>query len=369
MGALDNVKKIIALDRGRMSGLLYALPEQVLAGWRIGRAARLEVPREITGIAVAGLGGSAIGGDLIRSYLADELAVPFIVNRSYTLPACIDSSFLCLASSYSGDTEETLCAYEEARRRGCMLVCLASGGELARRAEADRVPLVRLPSGLPPRAALGFSASIILGILCNLGLAGEKNDEVKETAALLAELREEYRIEVPPAANEAKRYAVELFHTIPVVYAAHDRLAAVAARWKGQLCENSKTLAFYNLFPELNHNEIVGWEFPESYLKKFSIVFLRDRDDHPQVRRRIEITRDILAPKVENVLEIWSRGQSNLARIFSLVYLGDHISFYLAVLNGVDPTPVKVIEFLKERLKKMKGEREEEIRAQAARGH
>lgn len=352
MSWLDDLEAIKKLDIGNMSQLLCTFPAQLEHAVRIGQTLTLSVSNQtIQDITVTGLGGSAIGSDLMRSYLSDELAIPFFTNRDYLLPNFVNETSLCIASSYSGDTEETLSAYDDAKARRARIVCITSGGLLKEKAERDGFPVIKIPSGFPPRAAVGFSSMSILYCLQALGLISDKAREVKETIRVLLTLRDAYQVESPLERNPAKQLALKLHDSIPLIYTASRRFDAVALRWKGQLAENAKRLAFFNVLPELNHNEIVGWESRNPLLNSIAVVLLRDKDDHERVRIRMDITREIVEPKAKDTVEVWSQGDSLLARIFSLIYLGDYLSFYLAMLNRVDPTPVKMIDFLKRRLR------------------
>lgn len=350
MSILDDIDGWAKLDPGGMRSLLTDFPAQVQKASEAAASLSLPVPRRIDNIVIAGLGGSAIGGDVVRSVAGDLLRVPFVVSRDYRLPGFAGSSTLVIASSYSGNTEETLCAYQEAKRAGAMVVCVTSGGKLVELASNDGFPLVSIPPGLPPRAALGYSSMALLGCLCAVGLVAPMRAATEETVRLLYRLEQRYGIAVPESVNPAKQVARLLAGKIAAIYAASGVLEAAAVRWRGQLEENAKNLALHHLLPEMNHNELVGWDFPASLLRETVVVLLRDAEEHPQVCRRFEFTKEILAQKAGTLHEVWSEGESRLARIFSVIYLGDFTSLYLAALNGVDPTPVTVIESLKQRL-------------------
>jgi glucose/mannose-6-phosphate isomerase len=333
-----------------MRHLVQSFPTQVEEAIRAVQTLSLAVPSRIGNVIVYGMGGSAIAGDVIRAATMDLLRVPLIVCRDYHLPRFIDSSSLVFASSYSGNTEETIHAYEQARAAGASIVCLASGGKLASLAQSHGYPVIRLPAGLPPRAALGHSAVMLLGALSVLGLAPDMTEPLRETVGLLIRLAARYGIEVPEQSNLAKLISRSLRGRLVLIYASSGSLEPAAVRWRGQMEENAKNLAFHHLLPEMNHNELVGWQLPERALQQIGVVFLRDQSDHPQMQRRFDFTKEIVSRKTSVVHEVWSEGQSLLARIFSVIYLGDFVSLYLACLNSVDPTPVTVIETLKKRL-------------------
>ncbi len=350
MSVLDRPDRWAIIDPKSMRSLLESFPEQVGSAAARIRGLSLQTVREVRNLVISGMGGSAIGGDVARSALAGCLRVPLVVNRDYRLPAFVDSSSAVLACSYSGNTEETLSAYQDARRGRASMICIASGGRLAAAAKADGCPLVTLPGGLPPRAAFGYSCLAILGSIRALGLTDDLEPAIQETFTLMASLRERYSPTVPEAENLAKRIASTLHGRIVAVYGSNGGLDAAAARWRGQMEENAKNLAFHHALPEMNHNELVGWLHPGQQLQKVGVVLLRDKGDHSQVQRRFDLTREVLEKKAGVVHEIWSEGDSPLARIFSIVYLGDFVSLYFAYLNNVDPMPVEVIDSFKSKL-------------------
>jgi len=303
-----------------------------------------------TSIVVAGMGGSAIGGDLVRSFLAYELNVPFYVVRHYRLPAFVGPQTLVFASSYSGNTEETLSAFEEAKRKQAEVICITTGGKLA--FKATGLPIITIPSGYPPRAALGFSFVHLLLALGKMGLALDYTAAVLRLADFLEKEIKHWERDAVRGKNEAKKLAAQLYGKVPLIYAGTDFLEPAAVRWKGQVCENAKQLAFYNLFPEFNHNELVGFGLLKHLAGKLVAVFLQDKDDHPRVLVRMKVVEDIFKKKRVPVLKLASKGESVLERMFYLILLGDFVSYYLAILNGVNPKPVEVIDYLKGRLEK-----------------
>jgi len=342
---------IVRCDTLNMRKLLVEFPRQVEDAVALGRKAKLSlVSKRIRTIVVTGLGGSAIGGDLIRSYLAEELDIPFAVNRHYFLPEFVDKNSLVIVSSYSGNTEETIAAHEDAVKRKAQVLCISSNGRTEQLAKRYRHQVIRIPSGYPPRAALGYSFFPILGALLRLRLVPSKDREIKETIALLKKKSEMYS---SLSNNEAVEIATQLYKKIPLVYSSAEWFDSVNLRWRGQLCENAKVLAFGHVVPEMNHNELVGWKVLKEQMREMAVVFLGDEGIHPRVRLRMEIMKGIIAEYAGKIIDIHSEGASRLARMFSLIYLGDWVSFYLAVLNGVDPTPVQVIDYLKGELAKV----------------
>ncbi|HLF14455.1 MAG TPA: bifunctional phosphoglucose/phosphomannose isomerase [Bacteroidota bacterium] len=336
-------------DRSDMRALLTGFPHQVEDAVRIGREARLVgLKGKPSGIVVSGLGGSAIGGDLLRSYLWDQVDIPFLINRQYTLPHFAGPSTLVIISSYSGNTEETIASYHEAMKRKAQVVCFTSGGEIAALARKNKQALVLLPRGYPPRAALGYSFFPMMLALARYKIIPSQDAAIRETVALLKKLSVRYRL--TGQKNLALELARQLYNKLPVIYSSSERIDAVNLRWRGQIAENAKTLAFGHVFPEMNHNEIVGWKVLRRMMEEAAVVYLHDREDHPRVTLRMEIARGIIGEYASRIIDVKSEGKSRLARMFSLVHLGDWTSFYLAMLNGVDPTPVNVIDYLKRQL-------------------
>ncbi len=350
MSILDQPELWSAIDPQGMRSLIESFPCQFRTATAAAVRLSLPVLNREGPIVVAGLGGSAIGGDVVRSAIGNALIVPLIVSRDYGLPGFVDSSTLVFACSYSGNTEETLSAYQQARRMGAPIVCVTSGGRLEQMAHRDRIPLVKIPGGMPPRAALGYSCIALLGCLLALGLVTAIAEPFAETATLLDSLAVRYGGEAPMEHNAAKAIAESLHGKVIAVYAAAGLLEAAATRWRGQIEENAKNLALHHILPEMNHNEILGWECPQESLSQMGAIFLRDQGDDAKIQRRFDLTVDIVRRRAGVVHEIWSEGSSRLSRLFSIIYLGDFVSLYLALLNGVDPTRIDAIEHLKREL-------------------
>jgi glucose/mannose-6-phosphate isomerase len=294
------------------------------------------------------MGGSAIGGDLARSFLGERAPAPIMSCRDYALPRPIARDALVVASSYSGNTAETLAAYDAARAAGSAVVAVTSGGELARRCERDRVPYCVIPGGMPPRSAIGFSLLPMLQILRACGAAAFTDAEYDEA---LAVARERCTACAPARAdNPAAALARRLHGRTAFVYAAPSLLEGVARRWACQINENAKALAHFAFFPELNHNQIVGWETSRDLMANTVILSLEDREDHAQTRRHTDIGLSIMGPLAHHVERLETPGGGRLARMLAMMLLGDFASVYLAYLNGVDPTPVAKIDRLKKEL-------------------
>jgi glucose/mannose-6-phosphate isomerase len=340
-------------DPQGMYDKILGFPQQFREGWEIGKSADLPSIdiKSIKNIVVCGLGGSAIGGDLVRSFLTYKISVPFYVCRHYLIPEFVDQFTLCIISSYSGNTEETLAAYDEAKKRGALILAITSNGKLKQMATADGYKVITIPPGFPPRAALGYSFVPMLTALSRMGFFEDINSDIEAAIAFLEKNVESFAME--KANNPAMQAAEKIHGKIPLIYSGQDYIDAVAVRFKGQICENSKQLAFFNFFPEFNHNELVGWGLMESMKDKLYAVILKDSADHERVSLRMQIVARIIREKGVKVLEFESSGPNLLARIFSLVQFGDFTSLYLALLNKIDPTPVKVIDYLKGELEKL----------------
>lgn len=347
--SLANIKKF---DKSGMLNLLLEFPLQCKQAYDIAKVNQLLFKAEdFTKIVFAGLGGSAIGADAVRAYLYFESKVPISVCREYELPAYVDNSTLVFILSYSGNTEETLSAYQQAKEKGASLILISSDGALKEHAAKDNLTFIEIPGGLPPRAALGYLSIIPLAVLNKLGVVSDIAPSIVEMVKVLEELKEKnLNPRIGKKDNIAKYAADKLFNKFTVIYSGSIHFDVAVTRLRGQLNENSKSLASTHLFPEMNHNEIVGWQNPKKLFKNFIVLMLRDNHMHERVTTRMDITSDILKDEGVSVLEIWSRGENLLSRIFSLIYIGDFISFYLAILYGIDPTPVDRVAYLKKRL-------------------
>ena len=348
-----NKLSIQRYDKSNMNQLLVDFPGQIENAIKIGSKFKAAYNKsQIDSIVITGLGGSAIGGDLLRSYLSAESEIPVHVNRHYFLPEFVNERTLVVVSSYSGNTEETIAAHADAKIRKSKILCISSGGQTAASAEKFNQPLITIPKGLPPRAALGYSFFPTLIALSKMKIIRPKNPDIAETLFLLRKKSNIYSS--LKNNNTALQLAKQLYMKLPVIYSSADRFDIVNLRWRGQIAENAKQLAFGHVLPEMNHNELVGWKVLRRMMEEeIAVVFLRDKDDHPRVKLRMEITKSVIEQYASKVIEIHSEGKSVLARMFSLIYLGDWTSYYLAILNGIDPTPVNVIDYLKNELGKI----------------
>jgi glucose/mannose-6-phosphate isomerase len=312
--------------------------------WRVDSAKIAPVDAQ-GGLIVAGMGGSSVGGRLASGALGPRLRRPLALAMGYDIPAWIGAETLVLCSSYSGSTEETLATYDAAKAAGAPRIVATTGGPLAERARADGVPVVPLPGGFQPRAAVGYSLVTALEAAALCGAAPSLRDEVEGAAALLSELAPEWGPDGDEE-GEAKRIARALHGTIPVITGA-GLTASVAYRWKCQINENAEIPAFASKLPEHDHNEIVGWGGAD---QRLGAIFLDDPEGDERAARRIEVTAELAQAGAAVVERVTARGDTRLERLVSLVLLGDLVSLYLAVLRGVDPVHVRAIDTLKVRL-------------------
>lgn len=350
MPDLDAPESWGVLDPQGMLGSIADLPRQCEDAWKW--ALGVEVPeeyRQAQQIVILGMGGSAIGADLLRGLIVRECRIPVIVHRDYGLPAFVNRHTLVVACSHSGDTEETLSGLKVAQQRQAHMLAVATGGELARRARKQGLPLFQYHYPSQPRAALGYSLTTLLGIVQTLGLVSDKSQDVAEAVAVMRQLQSEISESVPSPANAAKSLALKLHGKLPVVYGA-EHLSEVARRWKGQFNENSKSWSTFDVLPELDHNSVAGYALPAALTTLAHVVMLTSESNHPRVRLRFEITRELLQKHGFACDTVEARGQSTLAQVLSAVHYGDYVSYYLAMLYGVDPWAIAGIQFVKNRL-------------------
>ena len=317
--------------------MIKKYPEMLTDAVKI--AEKTDVPDyKFNNIIVNGLGGSAIGGEILKCLLRDKIRIPIEVSRDYHLPAYADDNTLVFCISYSGNTEETLNQFVDAVEKECKIISITSGGKLKEWCDKLNIPYVLIPGGYQPRAALPYLFIPLIISLQRFRLIDLKN-EIDETIQTLKKNK----------TDNLKEITSNLKDSVPIIYASNE-YSAVAKRMKTQFNENSKVPAKYDVFPELNHNEIVGYQ-NENLNKNSYIILLRDKEELEEIKTRIEITKDIIKDKVKGIHEIWAQGSSRLSRMMSLLFIGDVLSYELAVLNGVDPMPVENIDIVKRRLK------------------
>jgi glucose/mannose-6-phosphate isomerase len=346
----DNVSAYRQLDKSGMLEHLHGFPEQCRRAWE--NVLRFELPREytkISNVVIAGMGGSAIGGNIVRRLALAESKMPVWVHRDYGLPAFVDGSTLVIASSYSGNTQETLSAFAKALGTRSKKLVITSGGKLKHLAEKEGIPAFVIDYQAPPRAAFPHSFIPLVGIFQRLGLTGDKSADLQEAVDILKKLSGDLIETTPLDSNPAKQVAAKLRGRIAVIYGA-EMLSEVARRWKGEFNENSKAWAFFESFPELNHNAVVGYEFPVEVKDMIFVLMLRSSSLYPRNLLRYEVTSKLLTKAGIAYEFVEARGKSALAQVLSLVLLGDYASFYLSMLNEVDPTSTNAIDFVKQHL-------------------
>lgn len=346
---LDDPEFVRKNDPKGMLDYTMGFPEQCRKALSISRSA--DAPREMREkplVAVLGVGGSAAGGDFLRALFEAEGSAPCIVVRDYDLPNYVDEDSLVIACSYSGNTEETLTAVESALARGCKVAAVTSGGELARLCEKNGLPLIQIPGGQPPRTALGYLFIPLASLCANLGYIPQPDFDAAfselETCAELWSVQNRY------GENPTKTLAAYLFGRVPIIYGLGPWQGVVANRWKAQLNENSKIMAFANTFPELNHNEIMGWQLADRQnVANWATVILESGEESKRMQARAKVTRDVFYSKSES-FTVDARGETLLSQMLTLTYFGDFVSIYLAALYGVDPETIDAINLLKKTL-------------------
>jgi glucose/mannose-6-phosphate isomerase len=344
---LDDATVVTQFDPGGMLASVAALPDQCREAWDAAQDVGPLGP-EIDKVVVLGMGGSAIAGDIWRMLLQRESGIPVFNVRQYDLPPFVDERTLVIASSYSGNTEETLSAFEQALATGAKTFAITSGGKLLTTVRTNGVPAFTYEFSGEPRAALGWGLMPLLALSQRQGWMPDVGRDVDEAISVMETLRNEIGPDVPAARNEAKQLAQRLHEKLPIIYAGLP-LTEVAHRWKSQLNESSKVWSFYEELPELHHNTIVGFRLPKS-IASSSIVVMLDSSDllHRRVRMRYDFTRKQLESAGVETTVVAAQGQSALAQMMSLILIGDYVSTYLAFLYEVDPTPTDVIEELRD---------------------
>ena len=346
---LDQPERFKQLDPQGMLALIDELPAQLRSAWELGQTLPLPRLNGVRQVVIAGMGGSAIGGDLLAAYTAPLAKLPIMVWRNYGLPGYAGEDTLLIASSHSGNTEETLSAFERAVQAGVSILAVATGGALAERAQAASIPLWRFNHGGPPRAAVGFSFGLLLAALARLGVFEFDPAELDEAVQAMQEQATSLAAAVPVARNLAKRMAGQLMDRWPTILGA-DFLAPVARRWRTQIAELAKAMAQFEELPEADHNMVAGVEHPKPMVGPTMVVFLQSSFNHPRNLKRLEATRKVLMLEGFNTDIIEAHGRSRLAHQWTSLHMGDYIAYYLAMAYGVDPTPVMAIEDLKARL-------------------
>lgn len=347
---IESVDAIKKADPGDMLTKIKDLPLQIKDAWKIVQGASLPPAYgDVRNITILGMGGSAIGGEFAGALLADNLKVPLSVHRDYGVPGYVGRDSLVIASSFSGNTEETLSGFDEAKKRGAKILAITTGGRLADEAKALRLPLITFGYHAQPRAALGYSLTLVLGTLGKLGFARDMGKEIEQALADVDKLEE--RVHEGARTNDAKKMAIELVGKIPVVYGA-GVMGVMARRVKDQWNENAKNWAHFDVMSELNHNAVVGFPHPPIARDAQVVLLLRSRRDNPRHRLRFDVTKELLDRSQIPHQDLEFDGASMLSEVLQMTYFTDYVSFYVALLNGADPSPVTSIDYLKDRLAK-----------------
>jgi len=348
---LNNIKQIKRLDPQGMLDIVYKWPEFIEDALNT----NIKIPQQIQiqnqlinyqnkveNILICGMGGSAVSGDYLITYLENKINIPIFVRRNYSIPEFIDEQTLTILISYSGNTEETISCLIEAIQRNTMIVGIASGGKLLEFFSKNNLPYFKIPGGMQPRASFPLLLFPLLRILEEVGIYHLDNDVIKEIMKNIQAIREECKLDIPTSDNPAKTIAKSLYKKIPVIWSPYK---CVGNRIKCQFNENSKIQAFCEEIPEFNHNHIVGWE---SYTEEnpFVIFALRFPSEHPNVSLRFEISMEMIHNKVE-IIEMSVKGSELLNQLIYATYMGDYVSIYLSILNNVDPNTVQSIDYLK----------------------
>jgi glucose/mannose-6-phosphate isomerase len=349
---LNDLERFKKLDPQDMIGHINGLPDQLQTAWDLGN--KLDLPQwtRIRQIVVAGMGGSAIGADLLAAYAAPNLNAALHVQRGYDLPAWAKGEeTLVICSSHSGNTEETLSSFEAAQKYGCRILAITTGGQLAERAKQAGSPLWTLDHQAQPRTAVGYSFGLLLAAVARLDLIPDPAKEFKGAIAAMKDQQKNCLPEVPDTANSSKRMAGQFMERWITIWGA-GLMAPVARRWKTQINENAKAQASFEILPEAGHNAIQGVVEPEKSFSSTMTLFLRSDQNHPRDELRAEHARMTVMVEGQNTDTITALGESRLAHIWTALHYGDYVSYYLAMAYGLDPTPVPLLVDLKEKMGK-----------------
>ncbi len=345
---LNEIATIQIHDPMDMYNMTKNMPDECALAYEMGQMAAPDWPKTDKPITLCGMGGSAIGGDLTKSIFEQHSNVPFFVHKDYNVPNYVGKDSLVFISSYSGRTEETLSAYRAAKARGAKIIAITSGKGFAKMVKDDGFPVVKVYDHLPPRAAIAYLFMPVVALCEKMGYIPKQ--DVNNTVQLLNKLKEEYTVENPLHSNIAKQLATKLHQKLPLIYGLGAWQTAVAWRWKAQINENSKNMCYVHSYPELNHNELLGWvKSKEQGMKNCINLVIEDGTESTRMKKRAEVTESLIKDFCESI-HITAKGNDSLSKIMSLVYLGDMTSIYLAALNKVDPESIDWINVLKKEL-------------------
>ena len=348
---LDEINQISSVDKSNMLDTIAQLPNQIKESLEIANNVIIENFIKIDNIIITGMGASGISGDVISHLFRDKIDVPIYVNKEPDLPKWAKKNTLTIFISYSGETEETLSSFKIASQKKCKAVTISSGGKLQDLSEKRGISHIKVPSGYQPRAAIAYLLFPIIIILQKTGILKNKIDQdIDETVNILEEIIKNNNKSISVENNLSKQIAESLYNTIPQIY-GWGFYNPIATRWKTQFNENSKLISRVDFIPECNHNDIVGWSFDNDLLRKFSTILFRDKDEESvYLSNRIEFMKRLFEGTVSNIIEIYPKGKSRLAKMLYTMCLGDFVSCYLAILRNIDPSPIDAITELKNHL-------------------
>jgi len=351
---LDDLKLISEIDKSDMLGTVAGFPEQIKDAKDIVNSASLGSFFKIDDIVISGMGASSISGDIVQSLFRDRVDIPIFVTRQYDLPKWVNKNTLVISQSYSGNTEETLSTFKHACQKRSKIIGISSGGKLQEFCEKREIPHIKIPSGLPPRGATGYTLFSSIYALKKIGILNiDLEPEIKEAISITDEFRNHNKKEVSEKDNISKQMAKKIFNSIPQLY-GWNTYTPIAKRWCTQFNENSKLICKYDEVSECNHNDIVGWSMNPEASKKFTCILFRD-DENESIfmSKRLDFMKKLFEEVAGNVIEIQVNGKKRLAKMMYAMCLGDFISCYLAILRKIDPTPVDAITELKSELAKI----------------
>ena len=327
-----------------MKALVEAFPNHLREALAIGRAAQLKpTTRKIENIVISGLGGSGIGGKIVSQIVADKAALPILCTNDYVLPAFVGPNTLVIISSYSGDTEETVAAMQEAVAKGAEIACVTSGGKIGAYAKEHGLNHIIIPGGNPPRSMFGYSSVQLFFVLRNYGIVDSSFEKEVEASIALIEG------DIQNIRTQSKNIAEKIVSRIPILY-SEASYEGLAIRWRQQINENSKMLCWHHVFPEMNHNELVGWTGGDN---RVAVIIIRNNDDHKRSQIRMELCKKLMGEKCDTIIEAWSKGNSRIERTMYLNHLGDWLSIDLAEMRNEDAVAIPAIIFLKNELSKV----------------
>jgi len=341
-------------DRSGFKKVLVDFHKQIKDSWDLYEKSKIKIDNKpIQNILYVGMGGSAIAGNLMCDVFFDSLKVPIEVVQSYFIPGFCDASTLVILSSYSGESEETLHAAELVAETDAQVVVTTSGGRMEELAKKKKWNLIKLPEGYPASQALGYLFFPIYHLFGQLEMMSDYKKILKDLALFARETANRNDISARPTHNLANELAQAIHNKLPVIYSTAPYLKTVSQRWQNRFTENSKSLAFSNVIPEMNHNEIVGWEVELPAIRDFIVIFIENEDLHPRMKKRIELTKALIKRRGVEVVDIYASGKTTMEKVFSLVILGDWVSYYLGLSYGKDPLEVDNIDYLKQEMAKL----------------